>query len=1244
VTFTSSDPSKVRIAPAWNQHGQTSLTVNYTTPGYPAWLEILDTGDVSITASSPGMEPVTVPVSLGDITATLVYPYSTSPLLNLQLAPGQAVPLALRLFVFPDDSPSYLQDPRFLRPDVPDLQVSVLSSNPGVLNLNNVSFATRALSTITFQNLSVASPGTAVLSIKATPQLRAPGTLTVQVDAPGIKMAPASVGKNLITNLGVSVVGLTPGTAFPPIKVTSSDPSRVLLSTDLQTAGQASVTLSSNAVFVHGLADSGTVDITASADGFGTAKTTATLNPSGFAWSPQAWMTPYPYSTLGPILVAYMLDPVTLAPLTQQNVRPGLGGSVTVQVADPGVATVSPASVPLSSYTNYSREEFAFAPVSGGDTSVAIVQPPGFVQPAGQGALRLKALSPLLRSTWADPGRSMQAPMVVQSNVPSNPPITVTSSDPTRLLVSLNNAFLGSASVTSNYRNGAYTTVYLQALDGPADVPVTLSCDGLKDAKVVVQIFPSSITLQTPYYPNDTFRTNTQQDSVTLTATVSALGAQNPGPYGYQSTLRPGLDPIPLNVTSSNSSVAAVPKPPILNSLTSQTNVSVKPVGPGVTDLSIVPPLGYVSPSTGKTVHLTVDGPSFFMSDLTIGQDLQAQVVLQVQNGAGTIPNDVDVTLTSGDASRLLLSAGATAVGSGSLTIHFLRGDPSSRPIYVQALGNGGQVAVSISAPGYGSTTTTIKLAPLAFTVDQTRLTLVNSATLHVTPVASLPYPYVSNPRIRPGFAGLAMSITSSDTNVATVSPQVLTWTAGASDLTFNVQAAGGGTAQLNFSVPDPYIAPSGVTVSVASANLNVPSSMLLGKDLVGRVGIFGDNFAQNSVKITVTTGDSSRVLVSSSSSAPGQPTVDVSSAPGQQAVLWVHAFAGSGSVQLTFTAPGYKSAQMTVQLTQPEVTLRPQSAIGTLTPLSPGVVFLAQLQTTPPSNSTNSSGTAVLRPGAAPVQVPINLTDVTVGTVTPASLTFNPGDSTLSFTFQATAQGSTLLTLGVPTGFTDPVAQGQQLLTVVQARASFSATASTGKDLVRQTSLTLGAPAGQNLSITLTSGDPTRLLLGTTANPAGGSSVTVTVSAGNSTSSAFSLIGLGGSGSVPVAISAPLSPSSINVALQPSGFVIGQASSPVPTNSISSLLLNATTLSPGSLAPDTSLPLRPGIAPVSVILTSSDQSVILSPAAVQFNAGDQQQRATIISKAAGTATLTIQQPAGFSTPSSGTNTVITVR
>jgi hypothetical protein len=1248
VTMTSSDPSKARITtdPTADGQGSVTVTVNGLLNPVPVWVELLDTsGSVSITASAPGLDPVTVPVVFGQLMIGW-FDGNAQPLVQSDVLPGQSLNALIRPYVVPVTMPSGYFDSRYrLRAGTAPLQVSVQSTGANVATPASASVPLAApgqpWSPVSFPIQAQTSPGTAVYSIQvAYGSARSAGTLEVDVTPPALSLDSATIGYNLMVPVYLRPRGRS-GNGTVNATLIVSDPSKALLSSDAQTAGQPSISVPvyyQTTVYVHAIAGSGSVDVTAAADSFASAKTTFTLAPSGFAWTTPTASVPSPNGS-DPMIAAYALDSTTMTAFARQSVRPGLTGTVGLQNSDSTVASLGTDSLPLASFDGGQSVKIKSA--GGGDAQIGITQPPGFTPPAARGPLRLKVARPSIAFQPLNIGKNTEAPLGVSPlNTVGIPPatITLTSGDPSKLLFSADQFNLGGPTATVSYQPGppaaSYGPVYVQALDGPADVTITASAPGWADSSSFIPIMDTALSIAQPYGIQQV-TVNTQQDPVQF-----SVGVAN----GL--TLRPGLDPIPVTINNSNAAAATVPAPPILNSLTSMATFRLKPLASGQTDLTLVPPPGFVMapPNAGRTLHVTVKSPSFVINDFVLGMDLQTAVNMSLQNGASSIPADVDVTLTSSDPRKVVLSADPATPGAAALTVHFAQGSQPSRTIYAQALDQSGQAIIAIAANGYASTTANVTLVPTTFASDQTTVTaqLQTGATVRYTPVPlvnpALQY-YGSNFQFRPGLAGVPVTFSTSNPGVATVSLAAATWQPGSRELDAPVQLVSAGMATLTMAVPGPYVAPPPVNVTVTGGNLLINLQVpQLGKDLQATIGIFGDGF-NLPVPVTLTSSDPTRLLVSSSPTSPGQATANLVSQPGQPLLAYVQALAGSGSVTVTISAPGYQNATATIQLAPAAVVLSGPQQVGTLTPLSAPLPFQARLG--PPYASPPN--VTVLRPGATPVTVQAMVSDPTVATAAPTQLTFSPGDSTQSFSVQPTAAGVAVVSVSVPDGFADPVGGREQLLTIVAARIVFNGPLTVGKDLARSLSLALPAATGQALTVTLTSSDPSRLLLSNSSAMVGTSSVTVVVPAASSGGETFSLIGRESSGTVTLNLTAPpLAPSSYTVTLEPSGFVFGIVPTDAEANSTITLPILPWALSPQTLAPDANLASAPGLAPVSVNVTSSNTAVS-GPASVSFSPGNTLQYVTILLGGAGTTTFSIQAPPGFATPSSGAAATINV-
>jgi hypothetical protein len=267
----------------------------------------------------------------------------------------------------------------------------------------------------------------------------------------------------------------------------------------------------------------------------------------------------------------------------------------------------------------------------------------------------------------------------------------------------------------------------------------------------------------------------------------------------------------------------------------------------------------------------------------------------------------------------------------------------------------------------------------------------------------------------------------------------------------------------------------------------------------------------------------------------------------------------------------------------------------------------------------------------------------------------FCTNTSTGGMEFDPLAVGSSTLTLVTPSGFTTPSNFQSIVATVAAAGISVGGNTALGKDLQEAASGTLQAPAAAGgVVVTLTSSDPSKLLIAPNATTAGSPSIDVTVAAGQ-TSFSYVLQSLAGTGTVQVIASAPGYVNGAgDVTLVPSGFIINSPGGTLSTSQVAantSIQLCATSLNPATLAYDgfQSRLLRFGIAPVSVAVTSSNTTVGVVVNSPQSQTGNSFCTNTSTGGmqfdplAAGTTTLTLVTPSGFTTPSNFQSVAVTV-
>ena len=314
-------------------------------------------------------------------------------------------------------------------------------------------------------------------------------------------------------------------------------------------------------------------------------------------------------------------------------------------------------------------------------------------------------------------GRNLQASASVTLAKPVPPDglqITITSDDPSRLLLSKAQDQPGSASISlklvpQSIRSPEFQ---LRARAESGTVSYTISAPGLESGKGAVTLARSAIVILGPLRA-PRFLTTPRGEPRKLTFVSVALD-----PAGKIIEDQPVALESPLEVKIANSNPAAGKlRQPTLKwaggSSTAETWFD--PAGEGDATIAPVQPPGFTVPEDRASILAKVLRPALAIAgDIFVGKDLQdpASVVL----AEPAPPGGLDVTLSSADSSRLVLSPKQDLVGSGSITIHIPEGERTGLYV-IQALGDSGIVTYSASAPGYRSMSGDVGLTASGFVV-----------------------------------------------------------------------------------------------------------------------------------------------------------------------------------------------------------------------------------------------------------------------------------------------------------------------------------------------------------------------------------------------------------------------------------------------------------------------------------------------------------------------------------------------
>jgi hypothetical protein len=653
VTITSSDPSKVILSADTSgaTAGSASITApihataNSIFPGF--YIQALAAGTAQLTVSAPNYQGATANVTVGSSGFILLGPDGTGADINTFAGSTDTALTISATELDGSNNPVSTNPPARIRGGL-TVNVPVNSANAAVgVIVGGPSQFTGSSSNgspVTFHPLSA---GTSLLSLGTPDVARFTTAATgAQVNAvvapPQISLNPATVGYDLQAPGSGRLSTPAPNGGLQ-VTITSGDPSKVLLSTDLtgQAPGSASIIVTvpqgqgSPAGFpqflIQAQAASGTVQLTATATGYQSGTANVALTPSGFlidggkGIGADFTTTPAPYSNDTHLtLTAYRLDP-QLNPVAAQPLQGGIFVEVPVTSsnhsvgADPGSATFI--------YGNSINTDLSFHPIANGTTLLAVQQPAGFATPNSGGQLNAVVQSPAVAVNFpaAKIGRNLQVSGFGSLNAPAPTgglQITVTSNN-SNVLVSSSPTTAGSTSVVITVPvdkgvNGVgFPPFYVQSKNsatGSATITLTPPSDsGFSGASGVVTLTPGGFVLNSPNGLGQDFavlRSGSQGSNPANIAVLSyQLNASTFLPENAES-VRGGMNPV-VNVTLTldNPSVGSFNGPAAFGAGGSgSANVIFTPSAtPGTSTITATAPSGFNTPNADAIIHVNVN-------------------------------------------------------------------------------------------------------------------------------------------------------------------------------------------------------------------------------------------------------------------------------------------------------------------------------------------------------------------------------------------------------------------------------------------------------------------------------------------------------------------------------------------------------------------------------------------------------------------------------------------------------------
>ena len=1148
---------------------------------------------------------------------------------------------------------------------LPSSFVAVGGTSAGTIMLSNAAPAGGIDVTLTSSAPGIATVSPALVSI---PQGTVSGAFTVSGVAPGdARISAAASGytggfvdvsstTNVVTVGGVRLV--PGGSAGFPVTLSQAAPAGGLTVT-LSSANTGVVTVPAS-VFIPAGTTSANPNPIATATGLGT----TTIVGTAADYAPgSGTATVALTAALSPNPMSVVQNTTAQITLTLSQAAPAGGLTVNLSTENGSVAT-APATLTVAQ-GNLSAQVPVTGVAAGQST---VLHASGAALTETTATINVVAAPALSVFGGVTIGKDLEVSNSLSLAAPApagNLTVTVTSADPSKLLLSTAPTVAGSASVTIVVGAGSNSgSFFVHALAGSGSASITASAPGYADGSTTFTLVPSGFFSDVP---GGDFTTNQLASNTPMRVCVGQIDPNSLGLISY-GQLRGGIT-ASVFVASSDTGVGAIVNSPYTFSggdqcslyTGAQVGIQFDPVGTGTTTLSVVAPSGFSTPASLSSYTATVGAAGIALSAISVGKDLQIATSGNLQGPAPT--GGLDVTLTSADSSKLLLSPDATTAGTASIVVNVPEGQQGF-VYYGQGIGSSGSVRIDVSAAGFGSASTTATLVPSGFFSDipggdftTSQLALNTPIRVCVGALDPVSLNLASYGTLRAGVS-VDVTMTSSNTAVGAIvnSPytfngadQCSFYSGGQVGIQFN--PVGTGTTTLTVVTPNGFSMPSAnvsytATVSAAAIDL---AATTIGKDLqVSASGNLAGPAPAGGLNVTLTSTDPAKLLLSPDATTPGTSNITLGVPEAQQGFsYYMQALAGSGTVSITASAPGFGSGSTTASLAPSGFFSDVPGGDFTTNQLAlntPMRVCVGRLD--PSTLQLQQYGN--IRAGLSP-SVSVASSNTTVGSIVNSPYTFNGGDECSLYTggqaglqFNPIGTGTTIVTIVTPNGFSTPAFGANFTATVGAAGIDLSAT-TIGKDLEAATTLTLQAPApAGGVDVTIASADPSKVLLASDATTAGTPSIIVNVPEGQQ-GFGYYVHGLANTGTVQISASAPgFGNGSTTASLAPSGFFsdVPGGDFATDTSHDTAIRVCVAQLDPTTLNVASYGQIRGGTSAQATMSSSNTGVGVIVNSPVTFTGGttcDPNFGAGGLAfhpLASGTSVLTVSTPGGFSTPS----------
>ena len=608
VTVTVADPTTAIISTSSTTVGTASLT--FSTSAQPTiYVQGLKVGSTTLSAAATGYTAGTAAVTV-DPSAFLFYPYyfsSTFSTTTFSSPSGLTVVPAVV-----DPMTSDFVNFGTISPGVGPFSLPMVSSNTTVGTITTSPLFFHSGDTSQSTSFQPASAGTTNLMPGTPPAgFTVPGNYNqtvATVTAPALSVSTTTTGVN------VEVSGYVNVPVSPPtpemVTVAVMDPTLATISTSSSTVGTSSVTFSTSAVpvlYLQGL-KAGSTMLVASAAGYTNGTAVLTIDPSGFMFNPyDENITTTTFS--GPSqfsITPVLLDPTTFNFNGFATISPGLGPfSIAVLSSDTVVGTIQ--GSPVVFHAGDSSQNASFQPTSAGMSTITLgAQPTGFMAGADYTSLNATVTAPMLSVSNPLTGANLETNAYI--SLPVSPPnavtVTVTSDGPAIATISSDGTVVGGTTLTfpGVTSSGNLPAIYVQG-QTVGTTTITASAPGYTNGIGSVTVNPAGFTFAGNY--SNGLSTSAGSSATSIPVYPSILYAGSLTYYGA-APLNPGLGSLQVSLTDSDASVGALTSPLSFVPADQYEYTMFTPLATGTTNLTIVQPAGFSTPTQFTQIPATV--------------------------------------------------------------------------------------------------------------------------------------------------------------------------------------------------------------------------------------------------------------------------------------------------------------------------------------------------------------------------------------------------------------------------------------------------------------------------------------------------------------------------------------------------------------------------------------------------------------------------------------------------------------